>query len=67
MPANQLSAKMRLAAPEQCKEMDELRALRKPLCDRLSYLGASDTEEATSLKQRITEFDTKVAALYSVA
>ena len=66
MPAL-ITPAMRKAAPELCQERDRLRMERKPLCERRGYVEARDAEEAAALQQRITEIDTKVVALYSVA
>ena len=66
--ANYIGPKMRLAAPDQCQEMDELRAQRKPLRERLTHLGeSSGTEEAAELQRRIAEIDAQVADLYYAA
>ena len=62
-----MTAKMRQVAPEQCAEIDKLREGRRPLADRLSYLGAAETEETASLKQRMEEIDTKVAGIHALA
>ena len=65
MSANYISPKMRLAAPEQCAEIDELRARRRPLADRLRHQGASEAEGVTTSKQQIVEIDSKVDASYA--
>ena len=67
MSTNYISPRMRQVAPEQCAEIDKLRAGRRPLADRLSYLGATETEETTALKRRIEEIDTKVAGIHALA
>ena len=62
-----MTAKLRQVAPEQCAEIDALRAQRKPLADRLSYLGAAETEETTALKLHIEKIDNKVADSHALA
>ena len=67
MPA-QITPAMRKAAPELCQEIDRLRVERKHACERRCYLSTSGAEEeAAAQHQRITEIDTKVAALHASA
>ena len=47
-----VNAKLRTAAATECSKIDALRSDRKPLCDRLSYLGDEGNEEAKDLKNR---------------
>ena len=59
--------KMRQMAAPECAQMDTLRKERKPLCERLSYLGATDSDEKMALKLRIADIDSKVAILHDAA
>ena len=67
MSANYISARVRQAAPELCREIEQLRVERKPLCERLSYLNASGAAGAAEVQQRISAIDAKVAALHARA
>ena len=59
--------KMRQMAAPECAQMDTLRKERKPLCERLSYLGATDSDEKVALRLRIADIDSKVAILHDAA
>jgi hypothetical protein len=68
---------LREAAPETCAKIAELRAERKPLCERLSYLRAckdpedagclASVDEQKSLTAKIEEIDSTVSSLFATA
>ena len=66
MPVNQASSAMRKAAPELCRQMDNLRVERKRAIERRCYLNSSgQEEEVAAVQQRITEIDAELATLHA--
>jgi len=62
-----VNAKLRTAAATECSKIDALRSDRKPLCDRLSYLGDEGNEEAKHLKNQICVIDAEILELHAEA
>ena len=62
-----LTPVMRKAAPELCREMDELRKERKTLVERRCYVTTAGVEGGDAVQQRIADIDAKVTALYARA
>ena len=69
MPVNQASSAMRKAAPDLCRQIDNLRVERKRAVERRWYLNSSgkEEEEAAAVQQRITEIDAELATLHARA
>ena len=63
-----VSPAMRVAAPEICEQLDNLRKERKTARERRWYLNtAGKEEEAAAVQQRVTEIDAGVATLHAQA
>ena len=60
---------LRRAAPDECSEIDRLRARRRPFTERLSYLNAHGTESAETeqLVRQLADIDADIARHHSQA
>ena len=67
MPVN-IRPAMRQAAPEQCQQLDTLRAERKRAIERRCHVSSMGREDAVAaLQQRIMEIDAEIATLHACA
>ena len=64
-----MKKELRLAAPDECSEIDRLRARRRPFTERLSYLNAHGTESAETeqLVRQLADIDADIARHHSQA
>ena len=63
-----VSPKMRKAAPDLCKQIDDLRTKRRTALDRNIYMkNSGKAVEADEALQQIAAIDAKIAPLYAQA
>ena len=68
MPTHQTSRAMRQAAPEQCQQLDKLRAERKRAIEHRCHVSSMGREdEVAATQQRIMEIDAEIATLHASA